>query len=61
MKKQYKIDSKGFTKGIGSSAWKKNNDLKIKQLKLEIAQLQKLKDAEQSKLVGNETQSNPDE
>ena len=40
MNKQYVIESKGFTKGIGSSEWKNKNKRKLEELKRQITELE---------------------
>ena len=42
MKKQYVIESKGFTQGIGSVAYSKKRKEKLEELKRQIAELEKL-------------------
>lgn len=41
MKKQYVIESKGFTQGLGSVAYSKKRKEKLEQLKRQIAELDK--------------------
>tara|TARA_R110000851_G_scaffold261371_1_gene413854 strand:+ start:326 stop:469 length:144 start_codon:yes stop_codon:yes gene_type:complete len=42
MKKQYVIESKGFTNGIGSAKKREENKKKLEELKRQIAELEKL-------------------
>ena len=42
MKKQYVIESKGFTNGIGSSTYAKKRKEKLEELKRQILELEKL-------------------
>ena len=42
MKKQYVIESKGFTQGIGSASYSKKRREKLEELKRQIAELEKL-------------------
>lgn len=42
MKKQYVIESKGFTQGIGSAKYAEKRKKQIEELKRQIAELEKL-------------------
>jgi len=42
MKKQYVIESKGFTQGLGSSNYSKKRKQKLEDLKRQIAELERL-------------------
>jgi len=42
MKKQYVIESKGFTQGIGSAKYAEKRKKKMEELKRQIAELEKL-------------------
>ena len=43
MKKQYVIESKGFTQGIGSATYRKKRKEKIEELKRQIFELKNIK------------------
>jgi len=42
MSKQYVIESKGFTKGIGSASYSKKRKEQLKELKRQIEEMEKL-------------------
>ncbi len=42
MKKQYVIESKGFTQGVGSAPYAKKRKERIEELERQIAELKKL-------------------